>query len=253
MMAKLLPRLGTALSRSWGILLLLLCWDLWVRLGNLNAIVMPSPAGVLADLVGNPRLYWLNGGVTLLVALAGLSVGLIVGTTIAVAAWASRVLGGMLLPIAMTFTSIPVVATIPILARVLGYNVRTTIAIVALFSFFTVFVFVSAGLRKLPAGSQDLFRVLGAGKWTMLVRLALPAALPNLMIAFRLAATQAVLAAMLAEFFMGGIGLGYQFRFSSGQFNTERAFGMTAVATAVSLVAFSLAAWAERATRERWT
>jgi ABC-type nitrate/sulfonate/bicarbonate transport system permease component len=148
---------------------------------------------------------------------------------------------------------VPVVAMIPILARLLGYDLRTILAIVVVISFFPAFVFTSAGLRALPAGSGDLLTVLGARPWARFRHLVAPAAVPNWMIALRLAAPPAILAAMVAEFLMGQSGLGYLFRQSATDFQTARAFGTSLVATAISVLSFSLATWAERRVNERWT
>src|SRR5690606_33532221 len=174
--------------------------------------VMPHPIDVLLNIVGNPGPYWQNGSQTLLLAAGGLVLGMALGTLIAVVAWTSRVLSGILIPLGLIFSSVPVVALIPVLARLLGYDVRTVLAIVVIISFFPAFVFTSAGLRSLPAGSEDLFQVLGASKWRRFVHLVLPSAVPNWMIALRLAAPPAVLSAMVAEFLMGSSGLGYMFR-----------------------------------------
>jgi len=54
------------------------------------------------------------------------------------------------------------VALIPVLARVFGYDVKTVRAIGVIICFFPAFVFTSAGLKVLPLGSDDLFKVLGA-------------------------------------------------------------------------------------------
>ena len=85
-------------------------------------------------------------------------------------------------------------------------------------TFFPSFVFTTAGLRDLPHGSQDLFSVLGASRRATLRRLALPAAVPNMAIALRLAAAHAILAAMIAEFLMGTTGLGYLFAVTKQEF-----------------------------------
>lgn len=240
------------LQRYWGILLVLALWQGWVSVTGVNAIVMPQPLDVAADLVTSPGVYVGNGGQTLLLALGGLSAGMFVGTMIAVLSWFSRFLSGMLVPLAMVFSSVPVVALIPVIARILGYDLRTVFAIVVIISFFPAFVFTAAGLRALPPGSDDLFRVLGASRMTRLVHLVLPAAVPNWMIALRLAAPPAVLSAMLAEFLMGQSGLGYLFRQSAGDFDTERAFGTSVVATAISVICFTLSLRAERTIARRW-
>jgi NitT/TauT family transport system permease protein len=236
----------------WAVLLLLLAWQLWVVLNRFNPIVMPTPLAVLGDLVAHPDVYLHNVGATLAVAAFGLVAGMLVGTALAVAAWFSPVASGLLNPLTVLFSSVPVVALIPVIARLLGYDTSTVLAIVVIITFFPSFVFASSGLRSPPPGAEDLFHVLGASRLALLVRLALPAAMPNLAIAFKLAAAHAILAAMVAEFLMGTTGLGYLFAKTKSDFQTEQAFGASAVATAISATAFLLAGWVERRVRERF-
>ncbi|MFD2239342.1 hypothetical protein [Aureimonas populi] len=51
---------------------------------------------------------------------------------------------------------------------------------------------------------------------------------------------------------MGLSGLGYLFRQSAGDFDTQRAFGTSVVAATISVVCFTLSLRAERAVAERW-
>lgn len=243
----------TLVSQSWGILLLIAVWQLWVVIMDFNQIVMPRPLGVLQDLAAHPEVYWHNALYTLGAALGGLVLGMALGTALAVLAWLSTLLEGLLTPLTVLFSSVPVVTLIPIIARLLGYDVSTVLAIVVIICFFPAFVFTTSGLRALPAGSADLFKVLGAGTAASLLRLALPAAVPNWMVALRIAAANAVLAAMVAEYLMGAAGLGYLFGETKADFNMERAFGATAVATVVSLAFFLAAVAAERQVKHRWS
>ncbi len=205
----------------WGVLLLLVAWEAWVIVG-----------------------------ITLTVAVFGLVVGMLVGTGLAIAAWFSPIAAGLLNPLTVLFSSVPVVALIPVIARLLGYDTSTVLAIVVIITFFPSFVFATSGLRSLPPGSEDLFRVLGASKLAVLGRLALPSAMPNLAIAFKLAAAHAILAAMVAEFLMGTTGLGYLFAKTKADFQTEQAFGASLVATVISAAAFLAAGWVEKKVRE---
>lgn len=237
----------------WGILLILVAWQAWVIVNQFNPIVMPTPIGVFDALITDPVLFLENTGITFAVALVGMTGGMIIGTSLAVATWLSPLLSGLVSPLAVLFSSVPVVALIPIIARLLGYNVSTEIAIVVIITFFPSFVFASSGLRALPPGSDDLFRVLGASRRATLFRLALPAAMPNLAIALRLAAAHAILAAMIAEFLMGTSGLGYLFAKTNDEFQTEQAFGTSIVATAISVAAFLLASFVERRVRSHFS
>jgi ABC-type nitrate/sulfonate/bicarbonate transport system permease component len=42
------------LVQSWGLILLIIAWQVWVSATGFNAIVMPAPLAVLEDLGGNP-------------------------------------------------------------------------------------------------------------------------------------------------------------------------------------------------------
>lgn len=236
----------------WGVLLILIAWEMWVILNRFNPIVMPTPIAVLGDFANNTGVYLSNVSITLGVALFGLVMGMMVGTALAVAAWFSPVASGLLNPLTILFSSVPVVALIPVIARLLGYDISTVLAIVVIITFFPSFVFASSGLRQPPPGSEDLFRVLGASRLDLLTRLALPSAMPNLAIAFKLAAAHAILAAMVAEFLMGTTGLGYLFAKTKSEFQTEQAFGASAVATIISAAAFLAAGWVEKKVRERY-
>jgi ABC-type nitrate/sulfonate/bicarbonate transport system permease component len=243
----------SALLQGWGVLLLLVLWQLYVVITGFNAIVMPRPIGVLQDLVREPDAYWGPALRTIAAAALGMLLGLLLGTLLAVAAWLSKILEGLLLPLTVLFSSVPVVTLIPIIARLLGQDFSTVLAIVVIICFFPAFVFTSSGLRALPPGAEDLFKVLGAGTWVKLLRLALPSALPNWMVALRITAGHAVLAAMVAEYLMGTAGLGFLFGETKADFNMERAFGTTVVATIVSMAFFLAATAAERHVKKRWT
>ena len=241
------------INLNWGIILILILWEFWVVVNDFNPIVMPSPEGVLLDLVQNPIIYLENSAVTFFIAVAGLFGGMLSGTSLAVMTWFSPLLSGLINPTAVLFSSVPVVSLIPIIARILGYNMATEIILVVIITFFPSFVFTTAGLRALPPGSKDLFTSLGASRISTLKKLALPASLPNLAIALRLAAAHAILAAMIAEFIMGTNGLGYLFAVTKQEFLTERAFGTSVIATVISVIAFLASSHFEILVKRRYT
>lgn len=231
----------------WGIALILAAWQALVVVNDLNAIVMPRPLDTILEVVRQPGLYAAATLQTVTTAAAGLAFGLLIGCGVALAAWASRILGGLLTPLGLIFSSVPVVTLIPVLARIFGYTSATVVAIVAILSFFPFFVYGSAGLGDLPAGSDDLFRVLGARRRHRLVHLAGIAALPSWAIALRIAAPGSILAAMVGEFLMGTQGLGLLLSTAADAFRTEQALGASLCATALAIAVFSAAVAIEKA------
>ena len=247
-----LGRVLASLLRSWWwLVLLLFAWDLYVRLKGFNVIVLPDPWTVARALANDWPTLGAKLLLTLRAAVAGLLAGAFLGTVVAVVAWSSRFLSGIVAPLALLVRSVPFIVFIPILSRLMGYNTSMEIFVVTVFSFFPSFVLVSSGLAGLPAAASDLCLVFGATRWRKLVLIALPAAMPQLFASVRISASFAVLAAMVAEFLTGIDGLGRLFLLARGDLEAERALAASVVAAASSLILFNLAKKAEDAVNKR--
>jgi NitT/TauT family transport system permease protein len=242
----------TFFSRSWPLLLLLLAWQVWVSFGHVASIVAPAPLAVAAELVRDPADFVREGGATLLVALAGLVLGALLSVALAVLAWFSPLATGAISFLALLVQATPLVALMPLIARVLGYDQRTVVAAAALIAFFPTFVLAVSGLRALPPGSEDVFSILGASRFARLRLLALPAAVPNLLTALRISSANCILAALVAEYLMGTTGLGRLFAVSESSFEIPRAWAACLVATVLSVLSYLATQRLETLGRERF-
>lgn len=246
-------RLGRGLARYWGAALLLLVWQLWVTVQDYNSIVLPTPSGVLSDLVMHADAYLPHVVATARSAIVGLCVGVLLGAAFAGACWFTPLLDGLLTPAIVVLRSIPIVATIPIVARLCGYDSSTVLVVTVMLVFFPVFVFCASGLRDHSAASADLFRTIGCtARWRMFMLLAVPSAVPHLATALRVAAPACVLAALVAEFLMGTEGLGYVMMRARSELMMERSWGAALLATVFSVLLYSIAVRVETLVRRRW-
>jgi ABC-type nitrate/sulfonate/bicarbonate transport system permease component len=246
-------QLSRGAAHLWGVIALILLWELWVTVHHYNAIVMPHPAAVASDLIHHPGAYGSALGWTVALAIAGLVGGMLVGIIGASVVRLSPVLSGLSTPVSVVLQAVPVVAMIPVLGRLFGYTERTQIIVAGVVCFFPAFVLTGSGLRQPPSGAENLMGVLGVSRWQRLKRVELPGAVPNILVALRLSAPLSVLAAMLAEFLMGTKGLGYLFVTSSILLQDNRSWGAAVLSTAVSVTFFLLASRFERKLNERWT
>lgn len=240
------------ITRYWGVILLVLFWHLYVTAFDINRIVIPSPREVLSELVTNTNYFIDPTLSTLAVASVGLVGGMLMGLTLASLSWFATSLRGLLTPIALIIRSVPIVATIPVLARVFGYEQRTILVITIAISFFPTFVFVTSGLRAAPPGSEDVFAGLGARRTTIYFRLAAPSAVPNGLVALRLSAADCILGALIAEFLMGTQGLGHTFQDTMGDIKMVKAWSAALLATALSVMFFLIARKIERKAGAHW-
>lgn len=237
----------------WPVLAVFVAWDLWVVLNGYTQVVAPRPGIVLADIVGNPGAYAGDLTRTLLTSVLGLVLGMLVGIVAAIAVWTSAAISGIVTPAALVLRSVPVTAMIPIIARIAGYGDSSILVIIVIVSFFPAFVLTVSGLASPAASGRDLFGVLGANRIRTLWRLHLPSAVPNIMVAFRLTAPSAVLAALLAEYLVGSGGLGHLFSTARSYMELDRAWGTALLATVVSILTFVLARGVERRITARFS
>ena len=226
---------------AWPVLLLLAAWQLWIVAAHVPAIVAPAPAAVLGELASDPTLYVSAAAATIAVAIFGLVIGTLLAVLLAIAMWSTPFAAGAMTFPALLVQSTPLVAMLPVIARLLGYGEQTVVAATTAITFLPTFVLVASGMRATPAGADGVFDALGGARIARLVRLALPSAVPSLLVALRIAAANSILAALIAEYLIGSFGLGRLFADAQSQFLAPRAWAASLVATALSVAAYALA------------
>jgi NitT/TauT family transport system permease protein len=157
-------------------------------------------------------------GFTLGITAAGFAAGAVVGLVLAVLMQQFRIVERGLLPYVILSQTVPLVALAPLIAGWSGnlsfgpyaWPDWATVAVIAAYlAFFPVAVGLLRGLQSPAASGVELMRSYAAGWWRTLVKLRLPAALPYLFPALRLAGAAAVVGAVVGEISTGtrgGIG-----------------------------------------------
>jgi len=111
-------------------------------------------------------------------------------------------------PVVVVINTIPVVAKAPILVLLLGNGMEPKIAIAALICFFPTLVNMVRGLESVNPQAMELMRVLSASKREVFFKLRLPHSLPYLFSALKIAASTAVIGAIVGEWIGSTLGIG---------------------------------------------
>lgn len=190
---------------------------------------------------------------TLRLALVGFVAGTVVGFLVGLALVRSRVVERGLLPYVVASQTIPVLAIAPILitsARRSDLPLWIPIGIVSAYlAFYPVTVATMRGLRSPDVLARDLMRSYAASGGQSLRMLELPAALPYLFPALKVAATASVIGAIVGELPAGqsdGLGraiLGFASSFSSAP---EKLFASILIAALLGLVLVGAVSLVER-------
>jgi NitT/TauT family transport system permease protein len=156
--------------------------------------------------------------VTLGTAGAGLLLGTVVGLLLALLMQRLRVAEWAVLPWLILSQTVPLIALAPLVVSWGGrlqlgpvrWETWMSVAVIASYlAFFPMAVGALRGLKSPETAHVDLFHTYAVSWWTTLVRLRLPAAVPYLLPALRLATASAILGAVVAEVstgHKGGIG-----------------------------------------------
>jgi ABC-type nitrate/sulfonate/bicarbonate transport system permease component len=133
-------------------------------------------------------------------ALAGISLGLAMGTSFRV----RSTLG----PTMEFLRAVPVIAVLPIAIVLLGDADAMRVAVIAFGVFFPVLVATVGGVRAVPPEIRDTAALLRLGEVERCVRVYLPAALPTIFAGLRTALSIGLVLVVIAEFTGTGDGLG---------------------------------------------
>jgi len=222
------------------IAVLVVVWDALIRVLDIPAYVIPSPASVGQALVKERARLVDNAIPTIMESLGGFALGNLVAIATAVAFVYNKALERALYPVAVAVRTLPIVAIAPILVLMLGNGYAPKVAIAALITFFPTLVNMVEGLESADPQAMELMHVLSASKAEVFRYVRWPSSLPYLFSAMRIASTSSVLGALVAEWIGTNKGLGYLIVLTTYDFRTALLYAAMVVTSAIALAFFFL-------------
>lgn len=226
------------LAAPW--LILLLMWEIMGQFDWVAGGALPALTEILHRVWVDRADYPNHVGSTLYASAAGF----IIGNAIAVLAGLLFVLSPLSERLArglnIAIFALPPIAIAPILTLTLdGMAPRITLA--ALGVYFVTMQATVTGLSQFDMRAADVVKAYGGGRRAVMVRVQLRGALPTILAGFRVAAPNAVLGAILAEFGGGGRwGLGAYLLGSLGRGEPDRLWGIGLIATLIAGVSYAV-------------
>lgn len=139
----------------------------------------------------------------------GLALGGLMGLLCGIALGSSKTADRLLEFSIESLRPIPSVALIPVAMLIFGFGYRMEIAIVAFAAFWPVLILSRNAVAGVDVALYDVARVLGLNAYARTRKIVLPAALPRIFVAFRLAAGIALTVAVTVEVSTNPLGVGY--------------------------------------------
>jgi NitT/TauT family transport system permease protein len=225
---------------------LLLAWEAGVRLFDVQPFIAPAPSEVVATLFAERDLLLRNLWPTLIESLMGFTVGNVAAIALAVTFVHYRWVEKAFFPIAVFIHTIPILAFAPILVLIFGNGMSAKIVIAAMICFFPTLVNMVKGLESASAQALDLARILSATKSEVFWRIRLPASLPYLFAALKIAATTSVIGAIVGEWIGADKGLGALIIDATFNFRSPLLYATVLVSSGLAVAMFAAVSFAER-------
>ncbi len=226
--------------------LLVVLWDVSIRVFGLKPFVLPSPASVAQALVADWQELADATLYTLVEIVLGFALSVIVGIGLAVAIVTWGPLEKAIYPILVGAQVIPKVAIAPLFVVWLGLGLAPKVLIAFLLSFFPMVVNTVVGLRAIEIGKLHLARSRGATASQIFFRFRLPRAMPNIFAGLKLSVTAAVIGAIVGEFIGADEGMGRVLLVANGNLETAKLFAGIVLLSAVGIALFLIIAALEK-------
>lgn len=162
-------------------------------LGSLAAPVQRNADQSLGQFLAGAAFYtWREAAI-------GFVVGALLGLVLATVFVHSRLLERAFVPYVVASQTIPIVALAPMIVYAFGPNVTSVVIIATYLTFFPVTIAMIRGLRAPDPRALELMRSYAAGRWATYRKVRLPASLPYLFTALKIAATASIVGAIIGE------------------------------------------------------
>ena len=223
-------------------------WEWLVNVRELSELILPAPSNIWSSLWQGLRSGYMlpHLGVTLSEIGLGLALGGLSGFAAGVVMGESALLRRLLSPYVIASQAIPKLALAPLFAIWFGFGMTSKVVITALICFFPIMESTLSFVTYADKARLELFRSLGAGRWTILLRCKLPGGLPELMSGVRVAVVLAVVGAVVGEFIGASRGLGALIIASQGMMDTPLMFAVLVLLTLIGLTLYYAVILAER-------
>lgn len=226
--------------------LLVVLWDVTVRLFDIPPYLIPKPWDVALAFRDEGGRLMLEAIPTTIATLGGFALSVIFGVGTAMLIAGFKPVESYVYPLLVFSQSIPKVAVAPLFVVWFGFGMTPKVISAFLLGFFPVVVAGVQGFKSIDPDMRDLIRSMKASRLQTFSMLSFPHALPAIFAGFKVSVTLAVVGAVVGEFVGSNSGIGYVLQRSIGNFELPTMFACLVILALIGCVLFWLVEVVER-------
>jgi len=201
-------KLSSGLKPVAFVLLLIVLWDLAIRVFHVPPYQIPAPMEVVRTLWTDWPELLSQAVPTTEATLAGFALSAAFGIPAAMLIASSKTVEDYVYPLLVFSQSIPKVAIAPLFVVWFGFGMEPKVLITSVITFFPLLVNSIAGARSVDVDRLELAKSLGASRWQSFTKITFPSSLPFIFAGLNMAAVLSILGAIVGEFVGAQAGLG---------------------------------------------
>jgi NitT/TauT family transport system permease protein len=184
--------------------LVIAAWQGTIAAFHIQQFLLPKPSDIVKTFWTDRHTLWPAGWYTFKEALGGFAIGSGLGMLAATLVGRFRTFGNAFMPVAIAANAVPIVAFAPIFGVWFNpLSPHSKMAIAAVLCFLPVMVNTMRGLQSASPRQVELMRSYAASDLEIWRRVRVPAALPFVFTALKVASVLAMIGAIVGEYFGG--------------------------------------------------
>lgn len=212
-------------------------WQIAADTGLVSELTLSSPATIISSMIATWPDLMSAAVVTTGEALAGFIISVVAGIAIGAGLYVSKTANRAFYPLLVAAQTVPIITIAPLFMIWFGFSFVGKIALVAIFSVFSIAVETSRGLAAVPRFYEDVALTCGATKTWTLFHVKLRVAARQIFSGIRISAAYVFGTAITAEYLGATNGLGVWLQSAFNSFRTALIFSAAiAVVTLTGLL-----------------
>jgi sulfonate transport system permease protein len=201
-------------------------WQAAGGFGWISATLLPTPLTIAKQFasLGASGELWEHFRISILRALSGFLLGGLTGLALGVSTGLGKMAERTLDPSLQMLRTVPLLSLIPLFILWFGIGEFSKILMISLGAFFPMYVNTFLGIRNVDAKLYEVSRIFQYSKPQLLIRLIVPAALPNILLGIRLSLGVSWLVLVVAEMMGTSAGIGYMIQDARAYSQTDIVF-----------------------------
>jgi NitT/TauT family transport system permease protein len=223
-------------------------WWAVIALWHIQQFLLPSPRSIIESFWNDRHTLWPAGWYTFKEALGGFAIGSGLAMLAATFVARFRTVGTAMMPLFIAANAVPIIAFAPIFDVWFDpLSPHSKMAIAAVLCFLPVMVNTMRGLQSASPRQIELMRSYACSDLEIWRRVRVPAALPYVFTALKVASVLSMIGAIVGEYFGGSFNaLGVLINNDANIFNFVQAWAGILVASLLGLALYGAVVLSER-------